>query len=166
MGDRFYGSDTVYCFCFTENIMDIERLKEEIKADEGYKNEIYYDHLRLKTCGVGHLIKETDPEYGLEVGTFIDDERVNELFEQDLNVTLGECTLLYDDFYLLPEEAQLIIANMMFNLGRPRLSKFVKFKKAVDDRDWKEASNQMKDSKWYRQVTLRAERLCRRMASI
>jgi lysozyme len=74
--------------------------------------------------------------------------------------------LLYDDFYLLPEEAQLIIANMMFNMGRPRLSKFVKFKKAVDDRDWQEASNQMKDSKWYRQVTLRAERLCRRMASI
>lgn len=146
--------------------MDIERLKEEIKADEGYKNEIYLDHLGLHTLGVGHLIRETDPEHGLEVGTHIDDERVNELFEQDLNVTLGECTLLYDDFYLLPEEAQLIIANMMFNLGRPRLSKFVKFKKAVDDRDWQEASNQMKDSKWYRQVTLRAERLCRRMASI
>jgi lysozyme len=146
--------------------MDIEILKEEIKADEGYKNEIYLDHLGLPTLGVGHLIKETDPEYGLEVGTHIDDERVNELFEQDLNVTLGECTLLYDDFYLLPEEAQLIIANMMFNMGRPRLSKFVKFKKAVDDRDWQEASNQMKDSKWYRQVTLRAERLCRRMASI
>ena len=146
--------------------MDIEKLKEEIKADEGYKNEIYLDHLGLPTLGVGHLIKETDPEYGLKVGTHIDDERVNELFEQDLNVTLGECTLLYDDFYLLPEEAQLIIANMMFNLGRPRLSKFVKFRKAIDDRDWKEASNQMKDSKWYRQVTLRAERLCRRMASI
>ena len=146
--------------------MDIERLKEEIKADEGYKNEIYLDHLGLHTLGVGHLIRETDPEHGLEVGTHIDDERVNELFEQDLNVTLGECTLLYDDFYLLPEEAQLIIANMMFNLGRPRLSKFVKFKKAVDNRDWQEASNQMKDSKWYRQVTLRAERLCRRMASI
>lgn len=166
MGSRFYGSDTVYSFCITEIIMDIERLKEEIKADEGYKNEIYLDHLGLPTLGVGHLIKETDPEYGLEVGTHIDDERVNELFEQDLNVTLGECTLLYDDFYLLPEEAQLIIANMMFNLGRPRLSKFVKFRKAVDDRDWQEASNQMKDSKWYRQVTLRAERLCRRMANI
>ena len=146
--------------------MDIEKLKEEIKADEGYKNEIYLDHLGLPTLGVGHLVKETDPEYGLEVGTHIDDERVNELFEQDLNVTLGECTLLYDDFYLLPEEVQLIIANMMFNMGRPRLSKFVKFKKAVDDRDWQEASNQMKDSKWYRQVTLRAERLCRRMASV
>ena len=43
---------------------------------------------------------------------------------------------------------------------------FTKMKKAVDNRDWQEASNQMKDSKWYRQVTNRAERLCERMANI
>ena len=146
--------------------MDIERLKEEIKADEGYKNEIYLDHLGLPTLGVGHLVKKTDPEFGLEVGTKIDDERVNELFEQDLNVTIDECTYLYEDFYILPEEAQLIIANMMFNLGRPRLSRFLKMKKHIDNRDFKSASLEMKNSKWYRQVTNRAERLCERMAKI
>ena len=146
--------------------MDIERLKEEIKVDEGYKNEIYLDHLSLKTLGVGHLIKETDPEYDLEVGTHIEDERVNELFEQDINVTIDECRKLYYDFDKLPEEAQHIIANMMFNMGRPRLSRFHKMKRAVENRDWKEASNQMKDSKWYRQVTNRADRLCNRMENI
>ena len=146
--------------------MDIERLKEEIKDDEGYKNEIYLDHLSLKTLGVGHLIKETDPEYDLEVGTHIDDERVNELFEQDINVTIDECRKLYYDFDKLPEEAQLIICNMMFNMGRPRLSRFHKMKRAVENRDWKEASNEMKDSKLYRQVTNRADRLCNRMENI
>ena len=146
--------------------MDIERLKEEIKEDEGYKNEIYLDHLSLKTLGVGHLIKETDPEYDLEVGTHIEDERVNELFEQDINVTIDECRKLYYDFDKLPEEAQLIICNMMYNMGRPRLSRFHKMKRAVENRDWKEASNQMKDSKWYRQVTNRADRLCNRMENI
>ena len=146
--------------------MDIERLKEEIKEDEGYKNEIYLDHLSLKTLGVGHLLKETDPEYDLEVGTHIDDERVNELFEQDINVTIDECRKLYYDFDKLPEEAQLIICNMMFNMGRPRLSRFHKMKRAVENREWKEASNEMKDSKWYRQVTNRADRLCNRMENI
>ena len=146
--------------------MDIEKLKEEIKADEGYKNEIYLDHLGLPTLGVGHLIKKTDPEYGLEVGTEIDDERVNELFEEDINTTIQECTYLYDDFYVLPEEAQMIICNMMFNLGRPRLSRFLKMKKHIDNRDFKSASLEMKNSKWYRQVTNRAERLCKRMESI
>ncbi len=146
--------------------MNIEQLREELKIDEGVKYEIYLDHLSLPTCGVGHLIKETDPEFGLEVGTKIDEERVNELFDEDIKVTLDECIYLYEDFYTLPEEAQLIIANMMFNLGRPRLSRFLKMKKAVDNKDWIEASNQMKDSKWYRQVPNRADRLVQRMKDI
>ena len=146
--------------------MDIDQLRETLKVDEGVKNEIYLDHLGLPTCGIGHLITEDDPEHGLEVGTHIDDERVNELFDQDVQVTLGECRLLYNDFDDLPEEAQQIIANMMFNMGRPRLSRFHKMKQAVDGRDWIEAGNQMMDSRWYKQVTARADRLVRRMQAI
>ena len=146
--------------------MDIDQLRETLKVDEGVKNEIYLDHLGLPTCGIGHLITEDDPEHGLEVGTHIDDERVNELFDQDVQVTLGECRLLYNDFDDLPEEAQQIIANMMFNMGRPRLSKFKKMKEAVDGRDWIEAGNQMMDSRWYKQVTTRADRLVTRMMAI
>ena len=146
--------------------MDIDQLRETLKVDEGVKNEIYLDHLGLPTCGIGHLITEDDPEHGLEVGTHIDDERVNELFDQDVQVTLGECRLLYNDFDDLPEEAQQIIANMMFNMGRPRLSRFHKMKQAVDGRDWIEAGNQMMDSRWYNQVTTRADRLVRRMQAI
>jgi|TARA_R100001440_G_scaffold1906_2_gene6013 lysozyme len=146
--------------------MNIEKLREELKIDEGVKYEIYLDHLSLPTCGVGHLIKETDPEYGLDVGTEISEERVNELFDEDIKVTLDECTYLYEDFYTLPEEAQLIIANMMFNLGRPRLSRFLKMKKHIDNRDFVSASEEMKDSKWYRQVTNRADRLVERMKAI
>jgi len=52
---------------------------------------------------------------------------------------------------------------MMFNMGRTRLSKFKKLKLAVDDEDWMEASIQMEDSRWYKQVPNRAERLCKRM---
>ena len=146
--------------------MDIDKLREELKIDEGVKYEIYLDHLSLPTCGVGHLIKDTDPESGLPVGTKIEEERVNELFDQDIQVTIQECKYLYNDFDDLPEEAQRIIANMMFNLGRPRLSRFLKMKQHVDNRDFVSASEEMKDSKWYRQVTNRAQRLCDRMANI
>ena len=146
--------------------MDIDKLREELKIDEGVKYEIYLDHLSLPTCGVGHLIKDTDPESGLPVGTKIEEERVNELFDQDIQVTIQECKYLYNDFDDLPEEAQRVIANMMFNLGRPRLSRFLKMKQHVDNRDFVSASEEMKDSKWYRQVTNRAQRLCDRMANI
>jgi len=144
----------------------IEDLKNEIKADEGCVNSVYLDHLNLKTLGVGHLVTEWDEEYDKPVGTTVSDDRVNELFEKDINVTLEECRYLYDDFDSLPEEVQKIIGNMMFNLGRPRLSRFHKMKKAVLDKDWQEAANQMQDSKWYEQVTNRAERLCERMRNV
>ena len=52
---------------------------------------------------------------------------------------------------------------MMFNMGYPRMSGFKKMKEAVDSGDWVEASEQMKDSRWYRQVTNRADRLVNRM---
>ena len=146
--------------------MDIVKLREELKIDEGVKYEIYLDHLSLPTLGVGHLIKDTDPENGLPVGTKIEEERVNELFDEDIQVTIQECKYLYNDFDDLPEEAQRIIANMMFNLGRPRLSRFLKMKQHVDNRDFVSASEEMKNSKWYRQVTNRAQRLCDRMANI
>ena len=146
--------------------MDIGKLRDELKIDEGVKYEIYLDHLSLPTLGVGHLIKDTDPENGLPVGTKIEEERVNELFDEDIQVTIQECKYLYNDFDDLPEEAQRIIANMMFNLGRPRLSRFLKMKKHVDNRDFVSASEEMKNSKWYRQVTNRAQRLCDRMANI
>ena len=148
------------------NTETLLQLRDEIKIDEGYKNEIYICSANKATVGVGHMILESDPEYGLEVGTHVDDERVSELFDQDIKTTLNECTLLYDDFYTLPDEAQKIIANMMFNIGRPRLSKFKKMKEAVDNRDWVEASNQMMDSRWYKQVPNRAERLVQRMKAI
>ena len=146
--------------------MNIEQLREELKVDEGVKYEIYLDHLGLPTCGIGHLIQSTDPEHGLEVGTKVDEERVNELFNQDVEVTTNECRLLYNNFDELPEEVQRIIANMMFNMGRPRLSRFHKMKQAVDSGDWSEAAAQMKDSRWYNQVTNRAQRLVDRMQNV
>ena len=146
--------------------MDINRLRVEIENDEGCKYEVYLDHLGLPTCGIGHLIKEDDPEHGLEVGTKIDEERVNELFETDIKVTIDECKLIYNDFDDLPEEAQYIIANMMFNMGLTRLSKFKKHNAALQCGDWKEAAVEGRDSRWYKQVTNRAERLMSRLEEV
>ena len=146
--------------------MDIEKLREEIEYDEGSVNEIYLDHLGLATFGVGHLVRKEDPEYGLEVGTPVDADRCVEAFNTDIETVLSDCKLLYSDFEDLPEEAQRIIANMMFYMGRPRLSKFKGMKRGVDARDWNAAADEMVDSRWYRQVTNRADRLVERMRNI
>ena len=146
--------------------MDLEQLEAELADDEGCVFEIYLDHLDLPTFGIGHLVREEDPEYGWEVGTVVSEERVSDVFQQDIRITIEDCEKLYDDFYDLPEEAQLIIANMCFNLGYPRLSKFKGMKAGVDARDWNRAADEMVDSRWYNQVPNRAERLVQRMRAL
>jgi len=146
--------------------MDLDKLQEQLAEDEGCKYEIYLDHLGYKTFGVGHLVRATDPENDMDVGTEVSKERVDECFKTDIAITIEDCNVLYTNFNDIPEEAQLILANMMFNLGRPRLSRFLNLKVAVDDEDWIEASIEMMDSKWARQVPNRAERLCKRMEKL
>jgi lysozyme len=146
--------------------MDINKLREQLEIDEGVVHEIYLDHLGLPTFGIGHLVVDSDPENGQPVGTPVDESRCIEAFESDVETTLSECKLLYPDFDDLPEEVKQIIANMMFNMGRPRLSKFKGMKRGVDARDWNAAADEMVDSAWYRQVTKRADRLVERMRAL
>ena len=146
--------------------MNIEQLRDTLKIDEGCVNSVYLDHLNLKTVGIGHLLTEWDEEYDKPVGTPVTEERVNELFDKDVQVTIEECEQLFGNFQDLPEEVQQILANMMFNLGRPRLSKFRRLCKAVAERDWQEAAVQMEDSKWHKQVPNRANRLVSRMKAV
>jgi lysozyme len=146
--------------------MNLEQLREQLEIDEGVKYEIYNDHLGYATFGVGHLVLDSDPEHGVPLGTAVSESRVVEAFESDCESVLRDCNILYEDFDDLPEEAQQIIANMMFNMGRPRLSKFIGMKRGVDSRNWEQAADEMVDSGWYKQVTNRAERLVERMRSI
>ena len=151
-----------------EETMKFERLLEQLEYDEGVVREIYLDHLGYATFGVGHLVKEDDPEWGAPVGTKVSYQRVQDCFRQDVDVAIKECAILYREDYFedFPGEVKEILVNMMFNLGRPRLSKFKKMKAALEKGDWKEAAKEGRDSKWYKQVTKRAERLMTRLENI
>ena len=74
--------------------MNIEKLREEIAYDEGIVHKVYLDHLGLPTFGIGHLIRDNDPEHGWEVGTEVSESRVNEAFEQDIQTVLSDCVQL------------------------------------------------------------------------
>ena len=146
--------------------MNKDVLREEIAADEGCKYEVYLDHLGLPTCGIGHLITENDEEYDKPVGTVVEEERVRRLFSLDIAVTIDECKVLYPDFDNFDEELQHILCNMMFNMGRPRLSRFKLMQAAIDNKDFNEAAEQMINSRWHDQVPNRAKRLVKRMRAL
>lgn len=145
--------------------MNRERLKKQIKVDEGVVSQVYKDHLGIPTLGVGHKILKTDEEYGEPVGTPVDSDRVNYLLDHDLDFAILDCHILYgeDEFHSWPDEVQEVIANMSFNLGRTNLSKFVKMNAALKNHDWVEAAKEGRDSKWFWQVGQRSERLMTRL---
>ena len=146
--------------------MNVDKLREQLKIDEGCVYKIYNDHLGYPTFGIGHLVIESDPENGQALGTSVSEDRVTSAFDSDIAIVLSDCNKLYPDFESLPEEAQQIIANMMFNLGYPRLSKFRGMKAGVDAKDWNRTADEMVDSRWYAQVGKRAERLVERVRAL
>lgn len=147
--------------------MNLIQLQDEIANDEGVVYETYHCSLGHLTGGIGHLITEWDEEfYEQPIGTKVPNEQVNDWFEKDIKVTINDCKIIFDNFDNLPEEAQLVIANMCFQLGRPRLSKFKNFIAAVKDEDWQRAGDEMQDSRWYKQTTNRADRLIARITKL
>ena len=151
---------------YRNNDIDIDQLKETLEVDEGVVYEIYHDHLGYATFGIGHLILEGEPEHGLPVGTPVSKDRVNECFVNDLQSVITDCKKLHDGWDGYPEEVKQVVANMMFNMGLTRLSKFNRHNAALQCGDWKEAAKEGRDSRWYKQVTNRAERLMSRLEEV
>tara|TARA_Y100001972_G_scaffold110241_1_gene141807 strand:+ start:308 stop:748 length:441 start_codon:yes stop_codon:yes gene_type:complete len=142
--------------------MNLEELKEHIKYEEGIKYEIYNDSLGYKTFGVGHLVRASDPENEMEVGTEVSKERVDECFDADLQIAINDAETFCEQMQV-DENVKECVTHMVFQLGLPRLNKFKNFKQALLDGDIKTAQAEMKDSLWYRQTTNRAERLIEKL---
>ena len=97
------------------NIKNPSKLKEEIIRDEGIVYAIYKDHLGYPTFGIGHLVKESDPEWGQATDTPVSEERVDEVWEHDFAEHVEECGKLYPDLENYPDEVQRVLVNMTFN---------------------------------------------------
>ena len=147
--------------------MNSARLFEDLKRDEGIKYEIYLDHLKLCTFGIGHLITPEDSEYGKPVGTKVTQARVMTAFTEDVKRAVYGCRSVYGEkFDLWPDEVQEILVNMCFNMGPGGLAKFKKFKEALEKHQWAKAAEEGRDSRWHKQVPNRAERLMQRLEGI
>ena len=136
-----------------------EQIKEDLVRHEGYVTEIYLCSEGYATFGIGHMVTEQDMEFTWPVGTPVEDERILQVFHDDCKVAIEDAELLVSDLSSHPDRVIRVLVNMAFNIGRPRLSKFKKMLAAVEDKDYVKASEEMKDSKWYKQVGRRSEEL-------
>jgi len=123
----------------------IEDVKELLIRHEGFRLKPYRCTAGKLTIGVGRNlddngITEDEAMYMLECDIFRAIEDLRKIFNYDC----------------LPIKARIILIDMMFNLGLSRFKSFKKMIKAVNDKDYKEAAEQMLDSKWAEQVGQRA----------
>lgn len=115
---------------------------------EGERLDLYKDSVGIMTIGVGHNIEEKGISQAVS----------RMMLEEDIHEVLGDVrTLSY--FNDLDEVRQLVVSDMVFNLGLSRFLRFKNLQASLAIGDWQLSAFNMKDSKWYVQVGRRAEKL-------
>ena len=140
--------------------MDLHTLQQEIIQEEGgIILKPYKDHLGYWTVGAGHLIRDNEKQELMQPITY---QRGLELFLKDFNVSKKDMETFTEGMDI-DDNAKECVLHMVFQLGLPRLNKFIKFKKCLTENDIEGAMVEMKDSLWYRQTTNRANRIIDKM---
>lgn len=140
--------------------MNIAKLKKQIIANEGLRKIAYKDTLNNWTIGVGHLIKLPDEEYLLDKE--LTDVEIDQILTTDLNQAINDARK-FIDADSIPEDAFHVVIDMAFNLGLPKLMAFQNFQKALREKDFVQASYEMLDSLWAKQLPNRSKRLAKQM---
>lgn len=135
--------------------MNLVRILERIKQDEGFRSKSYWDDAKgggggqwtwgygTPAPGPNKTISKVQAELELlgKVNYFI---RVFRKWFAGIE---------------MDETREEALVNMMFNLGVTRFKLFKEMDKAIREGNWDRASEEAKNSLWYSQVPKRAERI-------
>jgi len=134
--------------------MNLDKVIEELKQDEGFEGMPYEDSLGIPTIG-----------YGIKLP--LSEEEAEILLKHRLDKKILEISEKEPFFLDLPETAQEVIANMAYQLGVGGVLQFKKMWAALKNRDYQKAADEMLDSNWAREQTPnRAKRLAEIMRSL
>lgn len=126
----------------------VEKLTEKLKYEEGCELMPYKDTLNKLTIGVGRCLDER----GITM------EEAEFLLKTDISIVMTELNDSFLWWSNLSEKRQLIMCDLVFNLGMPKLKNFVKFLAAMEIEDWVNAHDELLDSNYADQVPNRAKR--------
>ena len=129
-----------------------KQLKERIKQHEGFRRTVYSDSLGFATIGYGHLVLPTD---NFVEGVEYTKEELDKVFDVDFEKAVNGAKELISNDSLLPQAEEVII-EMCFQLGKTGVSKFKNMWAYLDDGDYVAAGDEMLDSNWYQQTPSRA----------
>ena len=125
----------------------------QLKIHEGVKYVSYLDSLGLPTAGIGHLLRANEVST-YPVPTAVSEAQVNTWFNQDAPTSIkGVQELLGMDVWAnLSDIRKRASADLCYNMGKGRLSKFRRFIAGMKANDWNLAGASLRDSVWFTQV--------------
>jgi lysozyme len=133
--------------------ISLSALRCQLVYHENLVKTIYRDSTGLLHGGIGHLLRTNEITQYPTVGTPLTDSQIETWYSQDSTTSIKIAQELAGDAWgNLSEVRRRALVDMAFNLGKPRLSKFVKFLNAVKIQDWQTAGRELVDSVWYGQV--------------
>ena len=151
-----------------------EHFIEELIKHEGLKLQVYQDTLGIDTIGIGRnledrgITKQELDELDIPNIDHVYEYGITEadavyLATNDVQIVEEELIRAHPCVDRLDSVRQLIVMDMAFNMGVPRLCKFKKMWNAIHDEDFPTAAKEMLDSRWANQVKGRATKLANAM---
>jgi len=146
--------------------MNVSEIKKRIQGHEGFRDTVYDDSLGIATIGWGHMVLAKD---NIQVGNKYSLDYLTELFNKDFEIAFNASNRLIQEHIpalythgLSQSQIELIhgvLIEMLFQMGYPRVSKFKKTLKALNEANFNVAADEMLDSRWHDQTPARATEL-------
>ena len=143
-------------------------------AHEGLRLQVYQDSLGIDTIGIGRnledrgITKEELEWMDIPNMAIVHTEGITEadamyLAQNDVQIVEEELVRAHPCVDKLDNVRQLVLMDMAFNMGVPRLKKFVKMWNAIHEERFDLAAEEMLDSRWASQVGMRSIKLSEAM---
>jgi GH24 family phage-related lysozyme (muramidase) len=123
--------------------MDYSVLDPLILMHEGKRYTVYADILGNLTVGIGHKVLESD---NLHAGDTIDESRVQSLYIADRNNAIKYTANIFPDLFSYPENIQLALVDMMFNIGPGQFSAMHDTINLVKNKNWPGVADKLSSS--------------------
>jgi len=135
--------------------VDLKRIKERIRDEEGLRLKPYKDSLGISTIGYGFRLDKL--RLSIVSAEIILNDYVKWL-QEDLEAL---------EWYRgLSESVKEIIYEMSYQIGISGMLKFKKMIDLINLKDYEGASKEMRNSEWYKQTPNRVKRLVERMKNV
>lgn len=142
-------------------------IEQLIKGHEGTRLHVYTDTKGKFTIGTGFNLQAPDAPHicglfgidyaGILYGTVdLTQAQVDEIFEYQLSIVIGQAMKLFPTFVMMPDAVQAVICDMIFEMGLARFSEFVDTIRDLKAGNYTQAAKDALDSEWAKQVPRRA----------